>query len=1054
MTSTEEDLTLEEPLDPRVEEAFGEFLELRNQGLADDPIEFIARYPTIADELRACLRGIGIAVPEVAQRPDALQHIGPYHLIRVIGRGGMGVVYEARGPANDLRLALKVLNVNLRGQGRTAKRFEREAETLRNLDHPNIVPVLDAGVDGELLYYVMPLVEGRSLDRFLDDLRDRDGRAAAPELSAEETWYGTEGGINQSRAAPTQEAKRAGGIRAARTGRMDPRRRADIIECRNTARFFVEVCDALQHAHSRNIIHRDIKPANLILDEENRLRITDFGLAKRQDVPSMTQSGDLIGTPMYMSPEQAMAKRIPVDHRTDIYSLGATMYECLAFTPPFEGSTTAEVLRQVISKEPVRLSRHNTNVPLPLEAIVHRALEKDPDLRYQTAALMGQDLQRYLAGRPVDASFPSWSKRLLRRAQRQPVQAALVGAIALMTILLVASWSLGILDTLDPQRERLARLETIDKSLATGSWSQAELDLIEAWPDADDRPIEARVRWSQLLWRTRRNAAAYDELRRCGPELAGFPAALRLRIALHAFHGVHTPLLEDLKHCQPTLALRSEDMRLEWLGAIAAGALDHAESVIAWLERQRPEQALRARLWLDVERGRLAAAGEVLEALERRYPGTSGLAWPRWLERRGEIQAATESLERLIAERLLSREEQELAQLWLGDWLLRSTPPHADLASESLRKAVDSGVGYPARVAYAAARRAARRPSSEEADFLLQRLESEYPDLALAKRVRAEVLLDAGHLGRARQLVNRALEVDPADPQTRWVGIWIELCDPTGRGDLGSASSLLAPIATAPGELTSAIFWGALIDTHLTLATPAFAVPVIEDAINRLYALDPERLNGRIRAYQATLQIWLHLLDPRRPPVAWTGSGKDKVWNREGASIQALPFSERIALLRSSVLMAERLEHWEGAELLSAQATQLSNSWLDRFAAARIAAWREAPQAALTLTALAAEADPASEPNVRARIFELWSLTHQERAMPREESIELERKRNELLQYYMSEFEMTVLALAEIEILKLAGRTMEASIRGLAVSSPQWFHRPLANAVRALTRNS
>jgi serine/threonine protein kinase/tetratricopeptide (TPR) repeat protein len=1049
VSTTEEDLTLEEPLDPRVEEAFGEFLEQRNRGAAEDPLEFLARYPTIQEELRACLRGIGVEIPDAARRPDGLEHIGPYQLVRVIGRGGMGVVYEARGPESDLRLALKVLNANLRGQGRTAKRFEREAETLRTLEHENIVPVLDAGVDGELLYYVMPLVEGRSLDRVLEDMRQRDGRAAPPELSAEETWYGDDReSTTRGSSERAPEPKRDESPRAPRSGRMDPRRRADIIECRNTARLFVEVCDALQHAHSRNIIHRDIKPANLILDHENRLRITDFGLAKRQDAPSVTQSGDLIGTPMYMSPEQAMAKRIPVDHRTDIYSLGATIYECLAFTPPFEGSTTAEVLRQVISKEPVRLSRHNANVPLPLEAIVHKALDKDPDRRYQNAALMGQDLQRYLAGRPVEASFPSWPKRMLRRAQRQPLQTA---AIILMIAFVLAGsgwWLFRQIRRNDPRQVFARQMESIDTALERGAFGSAEEALLGGWPDVADRPVDVRARLGTLLWRTRRDAEAYRELRRAGDSLTAHPFALRLRLALHAMHGAYTAAREDLERCRASISFDPDAARLEWIGALLSGAWDHTEELVQRLERQSPEHAVRPRLWLDVERGRLAEVGAVLEPMEERYPGSSGLAWPRWLERRGEVERASEALRRLLVERRLYREEQEIAQLWLGDALLRATPPRADEASEALRQAVDAGIGYPARVAFASARRAARKPSSEEADFLLQRLESEYPDLALARRVRAQVQLDAGLIVNARRSFDRALDADPADPRTRWVGIWIELCEPSGRGDLRTASALLAPIAALPTETAGVLFWGAAIDAQLWSATPPMATTVVEDAYARLGALDPAGIDGRVQAYRIALSSWLHLLDPERPAIAWSGRGERVEWTLEGERLSALPFAERLALLRCSTLLAERLGALEEAEFLGEQTAQLSNAWLDRFAAARIAAWRGLPQASFALTALAAEAGSATEPNVRARVIELWDEAQRLRAPRAGERDALAQRRNDLLQHPLSEHELALLSLAECEWLARFGENVEARTRAAQIGSPSWFHRPLALALR------
>ena len=155
-----------------------------------------------------------------------------------------------------------------------------------------------------------------------------------------------------------------------------------------------DVADALQHAHDEGVIHRDIKPSNLLLSAEGRLSLNDFGLARVLEQPGMTMSGEFVGSPLYMSPEQITAGRAPLDHRTDVYSLGATLYELLTLRPPFPGQQRDQVIGQILHKDPVPPRRNNRRIPVDLETICLKALEKDPDRRYQTAGQMADDLRR------------------------------------------------------------------------------------------------------------------------------------------------------------------------------------------------------------------------------------------------------------------------------------------------------------------------------------------------------------------------------------------------------------------------------------------------------------------------------------------------------------------------------------------------------------------------------------------------------------------------------------------------------------------------------------
>jgi serine/threonine protein kinase len=163
---------------------------------------------------------------------------------------------------------------------------------------------------------------------------------------------------------------------------------------------FAGAAEGLQHAHSRGVVHRDLKPSNLILDQDGRLRILDFGLARLEGQESLTQTGDFLGTVLYMSPEQAMARRIPVDHRTDVYSLGASLFETMLLRPPFEGKSHQETLSRIIFNDPTSPRSEDPRVPEDLETIVLKCLRKDPGDRYGTAEALAQDLRRFARGDP------------------------------------------------------------------------------------------------------------------------------------------------------------------------------------------------------------------------------------------------------------------------------------------------------------------------------------------------------------------------------------------------------------------------------------------------------------------------------------------------------------------------------------------------------------------------------------------------------------------------------------------------------------------------------
>ena len=224
--------------------------------------------------------------------------------------------------------------------------------------------------------------------------------------------------------------------------------RRDKAYFRRAAEWGIQAAVALDCAHTLGVVHRDVKPANLLIDGAGRLWITDFGLAQVQSDARLTLTGDLVGTLRYMSPEQALAKRVVIDHRTDVYSLGATLYELLALQPVFEGNDRQELLRQIAFEEPKLLRRVNKAIPAELEIIVHKALEKNPQDRYATAQELADDLRRWLADQPIQARRPTWRQRATKWSRRHrgvvlTASTALVLALlgsALAVVMLAAAY--------------------------------------------------------------------------------------------------------------------------------------------------------------------------------------------------------------------------------------------------------------------------------------------------------------------------------------------------------------------------------------------------------------------------------------------------------------------------------------------------------------------------------------------------------------------------------------------------------------------------------------
>jgi WD40 repeat protein len=388
-----------DPLDAVVED----FLARRRAGECASAEDFARCHPDLADRIRVlfptllllerrslpsdptpasvvALRIQGPVVP-----PGAL---GPFRILREVARGGMGVIYEAIQEPLGRRVALKVLPPELGRQPAYRERFGREAAAAARLHHTNIVPVFASGAQDDTLYFAMQFIQGRTVADLLADLR----------------------------AAGTHPPDHA----------------------HQAARLALQAAEALACAHAHGILHRDIKPSNLLVDREGRLWVADFGLAKARDGDDLTSPGELVGTLRYLAPERFAGR---CDARSDVYALGATLYELLALRPAFDDTDRLRLVRQVAGGAPA-LARIAPGVPGNLATVVHKAMAADPADRYPTAQELADDLRRFLDDLPVRARRESALETVRRWSRHNVALARMTGAVAALLVLTALATSL------------------------------------------------------------------------------------------------------------------------------------------------------------------------------------------------------------------------------------------------------------------------------------------------------------------------------------------------------------------------------------------------------------------------------------------------------------------------------------------------------------------------------------------------------------------------------------------------------------------------------------
>ena len=633
-----------------------------------------------------------------------LPKIPGYEVEAVLGHGGMGVVYKAKHLKLNRPVALKMLIYGAAATPLELARFQREAEAVAALRHPQIVQIYDVGEANGRPYYTMELVEGGSLSKKLAG-KPQPANVAAPIVAA--------------------------------------------------------LADAIQTAHNEGIIHRDLKPANILLTPAGEVKISDFGLARRSGgEQSLTLSAAQVGTPSYMAPEQALGKSSAFSPSVDIYALGALLYEMLTGRPPFRAETAAETQRQVIHAEPALPSRLNTNVPRDLETICLKCLNKDPSRRYATAAALADDLQQFLRGAPIEARRAGALERVYKWIKRRPALAGLVAGSCLFIAIVIAGALWIAVRQADRRHAIEADLLEVSDSERRQNWNDAEATLQRA----EGRLGEGGVgELSQRVDQARRNLELVFELDgirmnrvRSADDLAYYkskadrqymtafadsgiakaqdqPATVAARVNASP---VKAPLIAALDDWAICAADRS---RREWLLAISKVA---DPDPLGWSDRIRAPAA-----WDD-----LSALSELAEAMPASgQPVSLLLAFGERLKAAG--CDATVFLRRVQKE----HPADFRANMDLGDALFRAEPVEA---AGYYRAALASRPE--AAVAYTALADSLRfqNKRDEAIGFYRQALKID-PNYARGQTNLANFLKDGGQIEEAIECYRKALEIDP-----------------------------------------------------------------------------------------------------------------------------------------------------------------------------------------------------------------------------------------------------------------------------------------------------
>ena len=534
----------ENPIDPIAED----FVSRLRRGEHPSLTEYIARHPILADEIRDLFpalvlmekarpleHGKANLASQLSNLEKPPERLDDFRIVREIGRGGMGVVYEAIQESLGRQVALKILPRRTTSKDSHSRRFQREARAAARLNHPNIVPVYSVGEIDGFHYYAMQFIRGVGLDVVTEEIKRirTDGlvgkqtgdNSVSPECdnsfielveqSATELAQGMVSGVFSLRAdLPDDVAHDQRHPSTVQGATWDAAKTLSIHESgraywTSVARIGENIALALQYAADQGVLHRDIKPANLLLDLEGKVWVTDFGLATELAGDGLTQTGDIIGTLRYMAPERLHGASSPL---VDVYSLGATLYELLTLKPMFGDLPRDQMLQAVSSVAPKKPRSIDPCIPKDLETIVLKALAKEPKDRYSSAKLMAEDLRRFLDGKPILARGASALDQIGKWSRRNPAVASLLSILAvLVPLLLTGAWVSNVI--------RVERDEAIrQRELATEAREKSDV-------------LSERARVAEQESRVRAHLARAKEIQQSGKEGQRFHCLEEIRLA-------------------------------------------------------------------------------------------------------------------------------------------------------------------------------------------------------------------------------------------------------------------------------------------------------------------------------------------------------------------------------------------------------------------------------------------------------------------------------------------------------------------------------------------
>jgi serine/threonine protein kinase len=559
--------------DPRLLKAVEEYMAALEAGRRPNRHEFLKRYPDIATELGACLDGLAFVHSAAAQmhgeppqEPGGVEPgagdaapgrpLGDFQLLREIGRGGMGVVYEAVQLSLGRRVAVKILPFAAALDTRHLQRFKNEAQAAAQLHHTNIVPVYGVGCERSVHYYAMQLIDGQSLADVIRDLRAggpgapmpsrlRAAAAVSDDLEATVAWRPPSGRSKADTTSSDPLVLRGTGT-SKPIGVADSSKTLSVLRTskrtefyRAVARLGRQAAEALDYAHQMGVVHRDIKPANLLLDLRGNVWVTDFGLAQFYSENGLTQTGDLVGTLRYMSPEQATGNAVVLDERTDVYSLGVTLYELLTLERALPGETREQLLNQIGSHDPRPAREIDPAIPVELETILAKATAKEPGERYASARELADDLQRFLSDVPILARPPSlWDKGVKWTRRHKSLALSALAMLLLTTVglsvttVLIAREQAKTKHAYDNERVR-ANEANEQRALADQSFRQAR-NAVDLFTQVAAEQMDSRMMLDtrkQLLEAALGYYQGFLEERRNDPTIAEELAAAQARVS-------------------------------------------------------------------------------------------------------------------------------------------------------------------------------------------------------------------------------------------------------------------------------------------------------------------------------------------------------------------------------------------------------------------------------------------------------------------------------------------------------------------------------------------